>query len=214
MTNRSSSGLGSGASDAEGAAAVRHVRQRLESALAPRPGAADSPAPEALPASFESRGGVFVTLRTAEDGELRGCVGFPRAALPVRVGLGDAALAAATEDPRFPPVGAGELPELTIEVSLLSAPERLGGRTPEDRLKEVRVGVDGLIVEADGTSGLLLPQVAVEQRWGAREFLEATCTKAGLRTDRWRSPEATIYRFQSAVFAEERPGGPVRRVLG
>jgi uncharacterized protein (TIGR00296 family) len=194
----------------DGAAAVVFARRALETLLAQ--GRVEDPAApfraEPLPPSFESALGVFVTLLEYPSGELRGCVGFPRAYLPLRKAIPHAAYSAAREDPRFPVVTRSELAHLTIEVSLLTPPQPL----PEDARARwpglVRVGEDGLIVEGRGASGLLLPQVAPEQGWNAERFLAGTCQKAGLSGSAWTRPGVRVYRFQARVFRESRPGGP------
>lgn len=202
---------GAATSPSEGVEAVHLARRALEPL---RRGAAvrDPAEPfrrETLPPSFDERRGVFVTLLRHPSGALRGCIGFPRPVLALRVAIPQAAWAAATEDPRFPPVAGSELDRLRIEVSLLTRPEPLPALSPPERARSVRVGTDGLIVEGFGSSGLLLPQVAPEQRWDAEEFLAGTCEKAGLPADAWRSPEVRVLRFQAEVFTEASPAGPV-----
>jgi uncharacterized protein len=165
-----------------------------------------------LPSEFEEKRGAFVTLKRHPSGDLRGCIGYPLPILPLRLAVARAAVAAATEDPRFPPVASEELPWLTVEVSVLTVPEPVPGSRPADRLAEVTVGRDGLIVEGYGTSGLLLPQVGPEQGWDARELLEGTCEKAGLPPDAWRDPRVRVLRFRADVFAEASPRGEVVQV--
>jgi len=142
----------------------------------------------------EWAGGVFVTLRQGRG--LRGCIGWIRADAPLHRAVVRCAVASATADPRFEPVGPEELPGLSIEISLLSAP------IPVDSPAEVRVGRDGLIVEKSGSRGLLLPQVAVEQGWDRETFLREVCRKAGLRPDDWMEG-ARLQRFTAEVFGEE-----------
>jgi len=138
--------------------------------------------------------GVFVTI--TENGALRGCIGYP---LPVKA-LGESvcemACAAAFEDCRFPTLEEDELKGVKFEVSVLSVPEPVKG----DALKEVKVGRDGLIIEAHGRSGLLLPQVATEYDWNAEQFLEALCDKASLPRGSWRN--ASLKKFQAQIFSE------------
>jgi uncharacterized protein len=166
-----------------------------------------------LPSEFDERRGVFVTLKEAADGRLRGCVGFPLPLYPLRTGIPRAAIGAATNDPRFPRVAHRELDRLRIEVSILTVPEPIPGRSPKDRLESVRIGQDGLLIEYRGASGLLLPQVAPEQGWGPEEFLAGTCAKAGLPQDAWMDLRAMVSRFQAAVFSEG-PGHPLGPVPG
>ncbi|HTS33942.1 MAG TPA: TIGR00296 family protein [Thermoplasmata archaeon] len=189
--------------------AVPWARESLEAVLASgrrRSARAD------LPPEFEEKRGAFVTLKRHPSGALRGCIGYPLPILPLRLAVARAALAAATDDPRFPPVVSEELPRLTVEVSVLSVPEEIRAPRPEDRVAAVQVGRDGLIVEGLGTSGLLLPQVAPEQGWSAEEFLEGACQKAGLPFDAWRDPRLRVLRFGADVFAEKSPSGEVVRV--
>jgi uncharacterized protein (TIGR00296 family) len=139
------------------------------------------------------RSGVFVTLK--KDGELRGCIGLP---LPTELssGLKEAALAA-MRDPRFPPLREEELPDITVEVTLLGPPEPLEG--PEG----LEIGRHGVMLQCRGLSGLLLPQVATEQGWSAEEFLDACCAKAGLPPGSWKDPGARVYRFEGEVYGEQ-----------
>ena len=201
-------------SDAEGATAVRLAREAIQLGLADptRGDVARRLRAVDLPPLFDTPRGVFVTLRRGRDGGLRGCIGFALPLFPLRVALARAAVAAATDDPRFPPLPPGELATTSVEVSVLTPPVELVGRTPADREREVVVGRDGLIVDLGDASGLLLPQVAVDEAWDAATFLAQTCVKAGLRPESWRSPAARVRRFEAEVFGEERPGGPVRRV--
>ncbi len=162
-------------------------------------------------AHFTERRGVFVTLEHYPTRELRGCIGFPRAIAPLNEGIVDAAIAAAFEDPRFVPVSKGELDDITVEASILTEPEPVEGGS-EKRLKAIKIGRDGVIVEYGSYSGLLLPIVAVEQHWDAQELLEQACIKAGLGPNHWSQPGITLYRFQSQVFKEEAPKGRVKEV--
>jgi uncharacterized protein (TIGR00296 family) len=185
------------------------ARGAIDRALGPSP-PADPAAPfrqTELPAVFEERRGVFVTLKRYPGDTLRGCIGYPLPVLSLRTGVPRAAVAAAVEDPRFAPLRAPELPRLVIEISVLTVPVLIDSDRPEERRRAVTVGRDGLIVEGFGCSGLLLPQVAPEQGWTAEELLEGTCEKAGLRADAWRNPAVVVRRFEAEVFRERVPGG-------
>lgn len=190
----------------EGELAVRLARSAVGRAIR-APGTVELPAP--LPPSFSERRGVFVSWYAHPGHLLRGCVGFPRAVLPLAEGVAEAAVSAALADPRFPPVGPEELAGLVAEVSLLSAASPLA---LADRPRAVRVGVDGLEVERGRHRGLLLPQVAPEQGWGPLEFLDGACEKAGLAPGAWRSPDVLVRCFQAEVFRETSPSGPVVRL--
>ena len=106
------------------------------------------------------------------------------------------ARAAAFEDPRFPPVTRDELGGLSVEISVLTPFEPL--QSPE----AVEVGKHGLLIEKGFNRGVLLPQVAVEQRWDREEFLKNVCLKASLPSDAWKDADAKLYAF-SAVIIEE-----------
>ena len=149
---------------------------------------------------FSQKRGVFVTL--TKNGNLRGCIGFPHAILPLKEAIREAACSAATGDPRFPPVTSRELPELSVEVTVLTEPEVLNA-APEDRPSKVEVGRHGLIIRGFGRSGLLLPQVPVEWGWNVMEFLDHTCMKAGLPKGCWRESTVEIFTFEGQIFSEK-----------
>jgi AmmeMemoRadiSam system protein A len=148
---------------------------------------------------FSKKQGVFVTLH--KENELRGCIGFPYPFLPLAEAIFQAARAAAFDDPRFYPVGKEELKEIQIEISVLSIPEEIKCKK-EKIIDEIKIGEDGLIVQSQGNSGLLLPQVAVEWKWSSLEFLENCCEKAGLVKDSWKNSSCKIFKFQAQVFSE------------
>jgi uncharacterized protein (TIGR00296 family) len=198
-------------SDADGAHAVRLARSALDHAYGTRSSPEVARDEDSRTAPWTERRGVFVTLRRYPSHELRGCIGFPLPVLPLGRALAEAAVAAAREDPRFPPVAPDELARVAIEVSVLTPPETLPPGNPEETVRSVVIGRDGLIIEGYGTSGLLLPQVAPEQGWDATELLDGTCEKAGLPVGCWRDPRVRIRRFEAEVFAESRPGGLVVR---
>lgn len=138
--------------------------------------------------------GVFVTLKTR--GKLRGCIGtFKRQEIEKMVI--EATLSSAFQDPRFPPVTSGELPELTYEITLLTP------LIPVKNLDEIEVGQDGLMIEKGFQRGLLLPQVAVEQKWDKYTFLMHTCVKAGLPPDCYTDPDVRVFKFQGLVVSED-----------
>lgn len=157
--------------------------------------------------------GVFVTIEHYPTRTLRGCIGFPRTSAPLYRSIVDAAVAASTEDPRFVPVSHHEHEDMTVEVSILSEPEEIKGNTAEAKRRQVKVGRDGLIVERGFYSGLLLPIVAVEEKWSAKEFIENTCIKAGLPEDAWKRKDSMIYKFTTQLFRELSPRGPIEEIV-
>jgi AmmeMemoRadiSam system protein B/AmmeMemoRadiSam system protein A len=138
--------------------------------------------------------GAFVTLQ--EKGDLRGCIGHMSSNEELYRLVQEMAIAAATEDPRFEPVQAKELPDIDIEISVLSPMQLVKD------VSEIEVGRDGLYIVSGPYAGVLLPQVATEWGWDRDEFLREVCLKAGLPTDAWKKG-ATLYRFSAQVFGEK-----------
>jgi AmmeMemoRadiSam system protein A len=137
--------------------------------------------------------GAFVTLRIA--GRLRGCIGRLDSTQPLADSIACSAANAAVHDPRFRPVAVEEIPEISIEISVLSPPAPI-------RREEIEIGRHGLIVSRGAARGVLLPQVALERSWDAAYFLGETCVKAGLGRDAWRDPATVIEGFTAEVFSE------------
>ena len=153
---------------------------------------------------FSFNSGVFVTLNNADG--LRGCIGFPMPDKKLSHGIIDAAIAAATEDPRFSPVKINELNEIVFEVTVLTPPVEITVTNPMEYLEKIKVGRDGLIIRNSFASGLLLPQVPVEYGWNVEEFLQHTCEKAGLKKDIWKNEKVKIEKFEGIVYKEETNG--------
>jgi AmmeMemoRadiSam system protein A len=141
---------------------------------------------------LKEKAGAFVTLKL--KGELRGCIGYTRAVMPLSDVIEKMAIQSAFHDPRFCGLQKDEWNDIGIEISVLS-PMRV-----IDDIKEIEVGVHGLYIEKGGQSGLLLPQVATEYAWDRETFLEYTCNKAGLPRDAWKSGDIKIYVFSAEVF--------------
>jgi len=164
---------------------------------------------------FSEARGVFVTLSTMAPAgnNLRGCIGFPYPVKRLGDAIREAAVAAASEDPRFPPVGREELGSIIVEVSVLTLPRDLD--VPRREMpSHVRIGRDGLMISRSYASGLLLPQVATEFAMDQVEFLSQACVKAGLPPDAWLDPATRVQVFQAEIFAEKKPRGEVVRMAG
>lgn len=157
--------------------------------------------------------GVFVTINSIENGEkeLRGCIGYPYPTDPLVEAVIQSAVSAATQDPRFNPLTKDELDKVVFEVSVLTPPQVLEVKRPQDYPSKIRIGEDGLIIEKGMFKGLLLPQVPVEWNWDQEEFLCQCCIKAGLPPDNWLLPSTRIQKFQAIIFEEETPNGKVKR---
>jgi uncharacterized protein (TIGR00296 family) len=164
---------------------------------------------------FSQKAGVFVTLnylnRNKEE-HLRGCIGSPLPEKKLYQSVIEAAIAAATQDPRFPPVIKDELANIIFEVSVLTTPEEIRVQSPRDPSRYIRIGRDGLILRWKYGSGLLLPQVPVELKWDIDEYLANVCYKAGAPPDVWLLPESKLYRFEATVYKECDPNGRVVKV--
>ena len=168
--------------------------------------------PESVSPKLMKPCGVFVTLNSFNNGAktLRGCIGLPYPTTPLVQAVIDAALSAATRDPRFPPVTPQELDQITFELSVLTPPERVKVEKPTDYPSKIKVGQDGLIVEKSYCKGLLLPQVPVELNWNEEEFLCQCSMKAGMSPDSWLLTDTKIYRFQAIIFEEALPKGQIK----
>ena len=145
--------------------------------------------PANLPA-LTSQLAVFVSLHS--KGQLRGCLGRNTTDESLWRTVPDLALAAATEDRRFPPLSPGE-EDIEIEISVLSPMKRI-----EDR-GAFRVNEHGALLEAGGRHGLLLPQVATERNWGAEQFFEALARKANVSPSVYADPSTRLHVFRAQI---------------
>ncbi len=169
--------------------------------------------PQNVPKKLFEKCGVFVTISTLNRGkkDLRGCIGYPYPIIPLVEAVIDAAVYASTKDPRFPPMSVNELDKVVFEISVLTPPEQVIVEKPEEYIRKIKVGQDGLIVEKGFYKGLLLPQVPVEWGWCEEEFLCQCSVKAGLPPDSWLTKDAKIYKFTAIIFEEEEPNGSIKR---
>lgn len=143
---------------------------------------------------FKEKFGAFVTLH--KNGSLRGCIGYIIGVKEITETIIDMAEASAFDDPRFASLKKEEFEKIDIEVSILSPIVKV------ENISEIVIGRDGLIIKKGYRSGLLLPQVAPEQRWNLEQFLMNTSMKAGLPPDAWKDKDAVIEKFSAQVFGE------------
>lgn len=134
-------------------------------------------------------GAVFVTIK--KKGTLRGCIGHVQATMPLYRSVIENAIAASSADRRFPPLTIDELTDIEIEISVLSPLQ-----TVKD-VNDIEVGKHGLVIKKGARSGLLLPQVPIEQGWDRQTFLKQICAKAGLPDYAWK--DAQLYTFTAEV---------------
>ena len=182
-------GVDLGISGAEKVELLDLARRTIEAKVQGRP----LPDPKTDSARLKEKMGAFVTI--TKQGRLRGCIGHIRGVEPLNTTVSKMAVAAATEDPRFPPLSPGELKDISLEISVLTPFRKI--EDPD----EIEVGRDGIYIEKGLNHGLLLPQVATEYGWTRSEFLDHTCRKAGLNEGDWREG-ADIYIFSAQVFNE------------
>ena len=151
---------------------------------------------EDIKTRFSVEMGAFTTLN--EHDELRGCIGYIIPFKPLWETIRDTAIEAAVHDPRFPSVRLNELVDITIEISVLTVPQKV--KSAED----IILGRDGVIVKRGYNQGVFLPQVATETGWDKETFLNYLCyEKAGLPPSAWKDPDTELLTFQAMVFSEK-----------
>lgn len=167
--------------------------------------------PEGVSPKLKEKSGVFVTINRLHKGVkcLRGCIGLPYPTTTLAKAVIEAALSAATRDPRFPPVTLQELDHIIFEVSVLTPPELVTVKQATDYPSQIKVGRDGLIIEKSYYKGLLLPQVPIELNWNEEEFLSQASMKAGLPPDSWLLNDTKVFRFSCVIARETSPKGEV-----
>lgn len=187
--------------------ARRYLIDLARRAIAARLAGDPPPAGDDAPESLGYPGAAFVSVKV--EGELRGCIGTITAVESLAGTVARCAAAAATEDPRFPPLEPAELSAARIEISVL------GPRVPVAVPAGIVVGRHGLLVTLGSRRGLLLPQVAAEHGWDPETFLRETCRKAGLGETAWKQG-AVVEAFEAEVFSEppDPTGAPPRRRPG
>ncbi|UCF32018.1 MAG: AmmeMemoRadiSam system protein B [bacterium] len=152
--------------------------------------------PSVFPGSeaLKEPGASFVTLKIGD--QLRGCIGQLEATMPLHRSVAEMTRSSCSRDMRFKPVQPEEVDRIRIEISVLTP------FSPVTDPLDIRVGEDGLYLAAQGRTGVLLPQVPVEQGWDRNAFLDAICRKAGLPSGAWKEAGAKLYKFQADVFSE------------
>ena len=190
----------SGLTTAEKKTLVRLARQTIKTYLKTGRMPKDVEGTYNLTDRLKGRSGAFVTLK--KHGELRGCIGrigYPELASqlpPLYEVIIRMAVAAATEDPRFPQVTAAELADIKIEISVLTIAKEIPGHN------DFEVGRHGIIIRKGRRSAVFLPQVAPEQGWNRATTLQHLCRKAGMPSDEWKTPGMKFFVFTADVFDE------------
>lgn len=160
---------------------------------------------------LDGNAAVFVSLEHYPTNITRGSAGFANAEHPMHHAVVAAAVAA-TQDTRYVPVSHLEFEHLVVEVSILSAMERLSGKGKGAVAKGIVIGKHGLHVEYGYHSSTFLPGFIVSNGWGAEEALDELCIAAGLGGHVWKSPGAKLFTFTTQRFREITPRGPVEEI--
>jgi hypothetical protein len=148
---------------------------------------------------LKTHSGAFVTLTIG--GHLRGCIGYIISDQPLFETVGEAAIHASQNDPRFSQLSQKELSKISIEISILSEP------FPLNSYDEIELGKHGLILEEKGRRGLLLPQVPVEHNMSKEQYLDAICQKSGFHASYWKEKQLKLSGFTANVFSEKSEKG-------
>jgi uncharacterized protein (TIGR00296 family) len=188
----------------DGVKTVKYSRKTIESILKNKKIISNN-----LDRFFKEKLGVFVTIHTYPNNDLRGCMGIPYPIMSLNDSIKEASKSV-INDPRFPILTIEELNRILIEVTVLSKPIKIKISEPIDYIKNIKIGKDGLIIKNGFHSGLLLPQVPIEHSWNIYEYLENICLKAGLPPNSWKDKESIIYKFLGQVFSEIEPNGEIK----
>ncbi len=154
---------------------------------------------EKLPPSLQADGASFVTL--TKNDRLRGCIGTLQAYQPLAEDVQEHAVAAALQDFRFPNVQTAELPQIDIEVSVLSPRQPLHYDGADDLVRKIRPGVDGVVLQDGLRKATFLPQVW-EKLPKPEDFLSQLCLKMGTPGDLWRDKPLQVFTYQVQEFHE------------
>jgi hypothetical protein len=157
-------------------------------------GQKEKPGSESLSPALLQRAGVFVSLY--KQGKLRGCIGRFSPDLPLYELVQEMAIASALHDRRFSPLKANEIPELKIEISILTPLKKI------DSIEDIELGRHGIYIKKGPNTGTFLPQVALNTGWSKEEFLEhCSSDKAGIGRNGWK--EAELFTYEAIVIKEE-----------
>jgi AmmeMemoRadiSam system protein A len=173
------------------------ARKALEDGVFGRP--VHLPDLGSIPINLRAKGASFVTLR--KKGQLRGCIGALEPKQPLVEDVCDHAVAAATQDYRFPQVTPDELADISIEISRLTIPRQIEFQDPDDLINKLRPGIDGVVLRDGINRATFLPQVW-EKIPCTEDFLGHLCNKMGLPSDAWRKRRLNVQIYQVEEFNE------------
>lgn len=155
--------------------------------------------------------GVFVTIKNFSEHMLRGCIGII-SPTPLYEAVQRVAISAAFEDPRFSPLEKNELENTIFEISVMTEPVLVLSEGAKQLEEKIKLGRDGLIISNGNYSGLLLPQVPIEQKWNIEDFLHNLCYKAGMTPEFLSDENTKLWKFQCQIFAEMEPSGKIEEI--
>ena len=173
---------------------LRLARAAIEESLGARGSLERALAAVPLTAALHEPRGAFVTLKRGSPPALRGCIGQVEDPQPLYRGVIELARKSAFEDPRFAPLVQDELPDLQIEISILTPTRAIAGTA------EIEVGRHGVQLERGAVRAVFLPQVPVERHWSVETLLRQLALKAGLSADGWRGARLAV--FEAEVFGD------------
>jgi AmmeMemoRadiSam system protein A len=153
--------------------------------------------PGDYPAPLQALRATFVTLH--ENSQLRGCIGTLETHRALVEDVADNAFSAAFRDPRFAAVSATERDQMDLDISVLSPATPMQFDSEQDLLRQLRPGIDGLVLEDGPYRGTFLPSVW-EQLPEPLDFLRQLKRKAGLSADHW-SPGLKVSRYVTESFS-------------
>lgn len=149
-----------------------------------------------LPSALYTKAGAFVTLKKQDA--LRGCIGHFEADNALYKIVQQMAIAAATQDYRFPAVVLNEMDSIEIEISILTPLQKI------DHINQIRLGTDGIYIKKGSRSGTFLPQVATDTNWSLEQFIGFCARdKAGIGWDGWKEKDVEIFVYQAIVFGDK-----------
>ncbi|MDY6789779.1 MAG: AmmeMemoRadiSam system protein A [Thermodesulfobacteriota bacterium] len=155
--------------------------------------------PEKTSSGLKEKRGCFVTLH--KDGILRGCIGTIEPVRSLVFNVEENALNAAFHDPRFPEVEMNELPDIDIEISVLTAPRQVDFKDGDDLKNKLKPKIHGVILSRGWQSATFLPQVW-DQLPDREDFLGHLCQKGGMERECWKDRETTVKVYTAEYFSE------------
>jgi AmmeMemoRadiSam system protein A len=151
---------------------------------------------EQFESELQQPAACFVTLH--RNDQLRGCIGSLEARRPLVEDVSKNAFAAGFQDPRFPALQEYELDQLDLSISVLTPAQEMHFTSQQDLIKQLKPGIDGLILEEGQRRGTFLPSVW-EQLPDPEQFLHHLKLKAGLPVDYW-SDKLRVFRYTTESF--------------